>query len=269
MEYDPIKDRLGSLFGRYPRLLPVLFSLLHLFFLRAWYVRRELRRLLKPGMHVLDAGTGFGQYAWHVARKYSGVAVVGTDIKENYLTWAKACFRTSAAGAAIVLQHDDLTAPNVEGPFDCILAVDVLEHIEDDVRVLEHFARLLASSGHIIVSTPSNLGGSDVLVEGQDSFIGEHVREGYGRTEITRKLERIGLTVVRADYTYGHWGSRAWRMLIKHPIRLLSKSIWFAPLLALYYVPVLPVGLMFNRLDMVRPNATGTGLIVVAKKQLE
>ena len=266
MEYDPVKDRLGILFSHNPQLLPVLYRLLHLFFLRAWYVRRELKRFLKTEGRVLDAGTGFGQYAWHVARTYPGATVVGTDIKEDYLARAEAYFATSAACQEIVLQRDDLTAPSVQGPFDCILAIDVLEHIEDDVKVLKHFEQLLVPGGHVIISTPSDLGGSDAHVEGEGGFIGEHVREGYSRAEITRKLAQAGLSAVRADYTYGRWGSLAWRMLIKHPIRLLSKSLWLTPLLALYYLPVLPVGLVFNRLDMLRPNVRGTGLIVVAKK---
>jgi hypothetical protein len=36
----------------------------------------------------------------------------------------------------------------------------------------------------------------------------------------------------------------------------------------LYYLPVLPVGLLLNALDLRRPNPTGTGLVVVARKPL-
>ncbi len=46
MEYDPVKDKLGDLFGRSPLLQKVFFRLLGAVFLRNWYVRRALREEL-------------------------------------------------------------------------------------------------------------------------------------------------------------------------------------------------------------------------------
>src|SRR5690606_6824287 len=67
MQYDPIKDRLGSIFSARPAMQRLFYRLLDLFFLRSWYVRREIHRIFAsfpPGrtIRVLDAGTGFGQY---------------------------------------------------------------------------------------------------------------------------------------------------------------------------------------------------------------
>ncbi len=267
MEYDAIKDRISHWLDSYPRLLPLLFAVLDLLFLRTWYVHRALRKNgLGPDSNLLDAGTGFGQYTWYVLRKYPGVKVTATDLKEDYLKRAAKYFDISGLSDRIKLHVEDLTDPSVAGLFDYILAVDVLEHIEEDDMAIHHFARRLQRGGYLIISTPSDQGGSDVHDANQESFIGEHVRDGYNLNELIQMLTNAGLEIVDAQYSYGTWGSLAWRLLIKFPMVLLGKSLFFAPLVALYYIPVLPFGLLMNTVDLYRSNTHGTGLIIVARQ---
>ena len=188
MQYDPIKDRLGRFFSRHPLLQRLFYRLLDLFFLRAWYVRREVRRLLgacPPGrpVRVLDAGTGFGQYAYFMAHHFPEVHVLAVDVKEAYLENARRFFDRTPEAGRVTLACDDLTDLRAEGPIDFILSVDVMEHIDDDRAVFRHFARVLRPGGHVLVNTPSDLGGSDVSAAGEASFIEEHVRDGYNRAE--------------------------------------------------------------------------------------
>jgi 2-polyprenyl-3-methyl-5-hydroxy-6-metoxy-1,4-benzoquinol methylase len=271
MKYDPIKDRLGDLASRHPLLQRLLFGLLNLLFLRAWYVRREVRRLLgaqagdRP-MRVLDAGTGFGQYAYFVARTFPAAQVRAVDVKHEYLERARTFVDQTPQADQVDWAIDDLTDLQSEGPFDLILAVDVMEHIPEDETVFEHFERVLRPGGHVIINTPSDRGGSDVQDEDDESFIGEHVREGYGRAELAGKLRAAGLEPVRGLYTYGPYGSAAWRGLIKWPMQMLGAT--WASLLALpfYYAAALPVGLLLNATDVKRDNARGTGLFMVARR---
>ncbi len=270
MEYDSIKDRISRRLDSNPKLLPLLYAVLNLLFLRTWYVHQALKRIhLDAGSKVLDAGTGFGQYAWYVIQKYPEVHVTGTDLKKEYLARAARCFKSYRLADRISLAVDDVTNSNVTNTFDCILAVDILEHIEEDEVAIRHFAKRLKPKGHLIISTPSDQGGSDVHSSDQESFIGEHVRDGYNLQELTQKLSSAGLEIVEAKYSYGTWGSLAWRLLIKIPIRLLGTSFFLMPLVVLYYVPVLPVGLLLNFLDLHQTNSSGTGLIVVAQKVRE
>ncbi len=270
MEYDAIKDRISRRLDLNPGLLPLLYGVLNLLFLRTWYVHQALRRIrLHAGSRLLDAGTGFGQYAWHVVRKYPKVHVTGIDLKKEYLARAARCFDSYGLTDRVILQVDDVTDSKITSMFDCILAVDVLEHIEEDEVAVHHFAERLRPGGHLIISTPSDLGGSDVHRSDQESFIGEHVRDGYNLQELTQKLSSAGLEIAEAKYSYGTWGSLAWRLLIKIPIRLLGTSFFLMPLVVLYYVPVLPVGLFLNFLDLHQTNSRGTGLIVVAQRVCE
>ena len=67
-----------------------------------------------------------------------------------------------------------------------------MEHIEEDELVFRNFFRALKPGGSLLISTPSDQGGSDVHNEEEKSFIDEHVRDGYGIGEISQKLERAG-----------------------------------------------------------------------------
>src|SRR5690625_6304600 len=75
MQYDPVKDRLGGIADRHPVFKRAFFGMLNLVFLRAWYVKREIRQILgsmrgRKRVDVLDAGTGFAQYAYLMARDF-------------------------------------------------------------------------------------------------------------------------------------------------------------------------------------------------------
>jgi len=274
MDYDPVKDRLGGFFWRGPARTRLFFRALDLVFLRSWYVRRRLRALLatlpegRP-VRVLDAGTGFGQYAYWLVANFPNVEVTAVDVKEEYLRRARTFLEKTPHAARVRFRVRDLTQPPPEderGRYDLALSVDVMEHILDDRAVFRGFEAVLRPGGYAVVNTPSDLGGSGVTEAGEESFIGEHVREGYPYAELREKLETAGLPVVGHEYTYGPAGSLAWRLLVKGPIQALNRSWALAPLVALYYVPALPVGLALNALDLARPNARGTGHLMVARK---
>jgi len=273
VDYDPIKDRLGAWFSQFPWFQRLFYGVLNALFLRAWYVRREVRRLLdayppsRP-VRVLDAGTGFGQYAYFVARECPNARVRAVDIKPIYLDRARTFVNQTAQAPQITWSVDDLTHLRAEGPFDLILSVDVMEHIADDRAVFEHFARVLRPGGHVVINTPSDQGGSDVQDASDESFIGEHVRDGYNMSALEEKLRNAGLRPVNSLYTYGPYGSTAWRWLIKRPMQMLGRSWASLVVLPLYYLVALPIGMWLNRRDMQVPNATGTGLVVVAQKPM-
>lgn len=271
MLYDPIKDRLGRTFSSHPTLQKTFYRLLNLFFLRAWYVRRELRRLidsmpLDRTVHVLDAGTGFGQYAYFLAREFPRVRVLAVDVKVDYLENAQRFIERTPERDRVHFEMADLTDLNIEERFDLILSVDVMEHIEDDRGVFRNFERVLNPGGYVVINTPSDLGGSDASGEDEGGFIEEHVRPGYNREDLVEKLRDAGLTVTRAIYTYGPYGSRAWRLLIKWPMQMLARTRISFALLPVYYLAALPLGTALNALDVRSENEAGTGLLVVAQK---
>lgn len=272
MDYDPVKDRLGAFFWASPARTKAFYRALDAVFLRSWYVRRALRRIVGQApvgqpFRVLDAGTGFGQYTYWLVRTFPNVEVVAVDVKRDYLDRAEAFLQTTRYAGRVRFAEADLTEPLADaGPFDLCLSVDVMEHIEDDRAVFRNVARVLRPGGHVVVNTPSDLGGSGITEPGQESFIGEHVRDGYNAAELAEKLQTAGLPVVETTYTYGRYGTVGWRLLVQGPIRALNASKAAALGLPFYYAVAGPVGLALNWADLRRPNARGTGLLVVARK---
>jgi len=144
-----------------------------------------------------------------------------------------------------------------------------MEHILEDEQVFENFSESLQPGGILLISTPSDLGGSDTdhhEEEGSHGFIEEHVRDGYNREEIIDKLIRAGFSHVEVAYTYGKYGSAAWRLSMKYPIQMLGVSKVLYILLPFYYLVVFPFCALLNYLDVHKHNPSGTGLLVTATK---
>jgi len=269
MNYDPIKDRLGGIFNRRPFLQRVFYTLLGIFFLRTWYVKREVRHLLSlmgTSPRILDAGTGFGQYTWWILKRWAEARILAVDVKTDYLTALGRFLKHYGVSDRVELQTADLTRDTFDPIYDLVLSVDVMEHIEDDRGVFRNLYASMRAGGYVLVNTPSDLGGSDVATDSDESFIGEHVRDGYNMDDLREKLETAGFRVTKSIYTYGWPGSIAWRILIKWPMQLLNQSFGWILVLPLYYMVALVPGLLMNGLDMVGSNERGTGLIVIAQK---
>ncbi len=266
MKYEPIKDKLSIMIGDSTVMRRLLYSVLGLIFLREWHVKRALRKTVRKNKskEVLDAGSGFGQYSYYLANRM-GVNVTGVDINRAEIGKC-GLFARKMRMKNLAFDFADLEKLDFDGKFDLIVSVDVMEHIRDDVAVFRNFERALQSGGRVVISTPSNFGGSDVHDEGEHSFIEEHFREGYSAEDITSKLAAAKLNVESIRYTYGKIGSWYWNLAIKIPVKLLNKSFGLIALLPFYYIIALPFSIVFMSLDYFFPPSRGSGLLVVARK---
>jgi SAM-dependent methyltransferase len=272
MKYDPIKRSLGSVFNKTPGLRKLFYRLLDLLLLRAWYVKRELRKLKPRGnepLRVLDAGSGFGQYTWYLYRLGPAWQIDALDVKEEQIADCQRFFATFDKPGRVHFATGDLTQLEAENMYDLILCVDVMEHIEEDEKVFANFHRALKKGGMLLVSTPSDQGGSDVHDHEEESFIDEHVRDGYNIDEIREKLQRAGFAETEAYYSYGRPGQIAWRLSMKIPIQLLNVSKLFFVILPFYYLITYPFALVLNWMDVRGKHEKGTGLVVKARKDAD
>ncbi len=269
MKYDPIKNVFGNVIRKQPALRVLFYKLLGLMFLREWHVKRELRRQLggnNAELTVYDAGSGFGQYSYYMATHFPNVSIDAVDVKEEQIADCSGFFKSAGLNRCSFAVEDLTQIAHIDR-FNFILSVDVMEHIPDDVGVFRNFHRALKANGVLFINTPSNLGGSDAHTPHDKSFIEEHARNGYGAEEINTKLESAGFTVEKIKYTYGPWGTVAWRLGIKYPMLMLNASKAFFLLLPFYYLATFPFTLILMYLDYIADNAAGTGLNVVARKK--
>ena len=141
-----------------------------------------------------------------------------------------------------------------------------MEHIEEDRLVFRHLYHALKPGGVLLISTPSDQGGSDVHHEDDASFIEEHVRDGYGMDDIDEKLREAGFNTIFTRYSYGRPGKLSWKLSMKIPILMVNFSRILFLLLPLYYFVIYPVCFVLNKADVRREHPAGTGLIVKSVK---
>jgi 2-polyprenyl-3-methyl-5-hydroxy-6-metoxy-1,4-benzoquinol methylase len=273
MQYDPIKQSLGRFFNRLPILRKLFYHLLDWLLLRSWHIRKELRCLKKEGVPVsviFDAGSGFGQYSYRMAKMFPKARIIGADIKEEQIADCKSFFRKAGMAGQVRFRLSDLTRTIIDNRYNLIISVDVMEHIKEDRKVFENFWKSMKPGGILLISTPSDQGGSDTHdhdhKSGVHGFIDEHVRDGYNILEIEKKLLAAGFRMVEARYSYGWPGEISWKLSMKFPILMLGVSKFFFIILPFYYMAIFPFAIVLNYIDINIKHKTGTGLIVKAVK---
>jgi 2-polyprenyl-3-methyl-5-hydroxy-6-metoxy-1,4-benzoquinol methylase len=269
MQYDPIKRSLGAVFNRKPFLRKLFYRLLDILLLRSWHIKKELRAWAvsrTQDVKILDAGSGFGQYTYNMSTMNPSFSIKAVDVKEEQIADCNQFFTAISENKRVKFEYADLTSFNEPNSYDLILSVDVMEHILEDVKVFENFYSSMKNGGMLLISTPSDQGGSDVHDDHEEGFVDEHVRDGYNITEIGEKLKSVGFKNIDARYSYGSPGKIAWKLSMKYPILMLNASKLFFIVLPFYYLLVFPFVLFLNYRDLYKTHKTGTGLIVKAFK---
>jgi len=269
MQYDPIKKSLGQVFNKTPFLRVIFYKLIDLLLLRTWHVKKAIKvwtREQSGKRNILDAGSGFGQYTYFLSGISKSWFVNAVDVKEEQIADCnRFFFRISRQN--VIFETGDLTTYVKPDTYDLILSVDVMEHILEDEKVFVNFYDSLTNNGMLLISTPSDQGGSDVHEHKEDSsFIDEHVRDGYNINEIQEEIRNAGFSKTEARYTYGKPGQAGWKLSIKYPILMLNASKLFFIIIPFYYILTFPIALIFNYFDLHRNHKSGTGLIVKAWK---
>ena len=270
MNYDPIKHSLGSVFNSSTFLRKVFYTLLDILLLRTWHIKKAFvqwkKTLTTDSISIIDAGSGFGQYSYNLASQNPRWTILGIDVKQEQIEDCNQFSEKIGFADRMKFLEGDITKYVSPTPVDMILSVDVMEHILEDEQVFKNFHSSLKDNGFLLISTPSNLGGSDVHDESDKSFIGEHVRDGYSVEDITAKLTRAGFRTIQTSYSYGTPGHISWILSMKIPISLLNITKLFFILLPFYYLAIYWICLILNIFDVTFEQKTGTGLIVKAYK---
>lgn len=277
IKYDPIKDRFADVIRNSRFLRTLFYKILDIYFLRSWYIRKILKEYgsdfeqkVDPpasgqAWQLLDAGCGFGQYDRFILTHFKNVQVTSMDVKEDYLNDCRRYFKNEIQEKRIQFNKADLLTFDQTGKYDFVICVDVLEHITEDEKVIANLHDALKPGGYFLMHSPSVYSEEDAGDE--DSFVGEHARTGYSKQQICDKVENAGLKPVKIEYTYGPKGHFAWKLLIQYPMLWMNKiKLWALPLMSVWYILTLPVGLILMELDMRDKNVKGTGIYALGRK---
>lgn len=133
--------------------------------------------------HFCEIGCGTGYVLSGLASRFPATRLSATEIYADALAFA-----SRRVPNASLYQMDARRIP-FTGEFDVMGAFDVLEHIEEDERVLSEIHRALVSRGRLIATVPQH----PFLWSQQDEHAC-HVRR-YRARELRQKLEAAGFVV--------------------------------------------------------------------------
>jgi len=259
MNYQPTKNLLNKIIKRNNLFRRCFFLALDCLILRQWYVKRLIRKYLPITENPVffDAGAGFCQYSHFVLGRSKNAKVHAADLQTDYLADYHASLSPQKR-KRFTFETADLTSYILPEKADMVIAIDILEHIEDDLSVLDNFSQSLKAAGILIISTPSD-------IDNTAEFTGEHVRNGYSLNDLTNKLTQAGFIIKHSEYSYGFWGRIYWRLIMKNSLLLVGKSKVFYCLLPFYLLIVIIPALICMSLDYFLQSKKGNGILVVAE----
>jgi phosphoethanolamine N-methyltransferase len=106
---------------------------------------------LKPGMRVLDVGSGLGGSAFHMAQEY-GVSVDGLDLSHNMLSLAQERLQELNLGAQVKFEYGDILDSTADSVYDVVYSRDAFLHIQDKARLFQVIKRALKPNGSLFIS---------------------------------------------------------------------------------------------------------------------
>jgi SAM-dependent methyltransferase len=142
---------------------------------------------LPPGARALDVGCGTGANGPVLAAR--AALAIGLDASAIPLGLGH-----SRDGHAARLRGDAARLPFPSGTFDLVVALDVLEHLDDDVAAARELHRVLRPGAAAIVFVPA----LPILWGLQDQV--SHHRRRYRRAQLEAVISGSGLHIQRSTF---------------------------------------------------------------------
>lgn len=211
-----------------------------------WYNRwtiKKFEKYLKGD--ILEIGCGIGNFTKDL-KKYGKVWAI--DIQGSYIKELKEKGEGEGVGVGDIEKGKYFFK---DMKFDCIVCINVLEHIKDDQKALENIFKLLKKDGCLILLVPA----FGFLFGEIDKAIGHYRR--YTINDLQKLLTEIGFKVIykRILNMLGAFGWFISSKLLSED-KVDEKKIKIFNFLAPIMLPLE---------DMIQPPF-GTSLLVIAKR---
>jgi len=172
---------------------PAHFARLHALEARSFWFRGRsdiiewaLARYFPAARDFLEIGCGTGYVLSRLHDAFPDLVLSGSELFEEGLFYAR-----QRLGTAATLRQLDATDLPFRDAFDVVGAFDVIEHIEDDVKVLANVRAALRPGGGLLITVPQHS-----WLWSDTDVAACHVRR-YEREELREKLRSAGFDVLR------------------------------------------------------------------------
>jgi SAM-dependent methyltransferase len=136
---------------------------------------------------ILDFGCNSGFFVEQLRKK--GHETFGTDVSEESVEYG------SAKGIKkLFVVKDKEKLPFPDSSFDVVMALDVLEHIENDLEALNELKRVVKPEGSIIVAVPAF-----PFLWGIQDEVAHHFRR-YTKSSLRKLFLDAGLSIKRITF---------------------------------------------------------------------
>lgn len=157
-----------------------------------WYVEKrklifEILNRLPTGSDtkILDVGCGTG---FTLKKLQGSYHAVGLDSDKKALEFC------TLQGCNNLVHGDAERLSFKDNNFDIIIALDILEHLNNDLASINGFYRILKEGGHLIITVPA----FNLLWSTHDDAL--HHRRRYTSSELRERLVKCGFRVIDSSY---------------------------------------------------------------------
>jgi SAM-dependent methyltransferase len=155
---------------------------------RRWLFSRLIGRFGLPrDARILDIGTSTGTNL-RMLRELGYTRSEGLDASEEAVRWC------AEKGYGKVTRGDVCALPFADETFDCVLATDIIEHVDDDVTALREIRRVLKPDGRVLITVPAFM-----ALWGLQDEVGQHKRR-YRARQLRTRAESVGLRAGTSFY---------------------------------------------------------------------
>jgi SAM-dependent methyltransferase len=172
------------------------------------FLRRKeiILKMTKFSGSVLDIGCSTGAVCDELGRE--GLEAVGIDMSVPAVKLANI-----HVDDGLFLVCDGTELPFKEEHFEAVICADVLEHVENDWKMVQEISRVLEPGGIAVFTVPSiyRTGISDNDLKWAD--IWGHVRVGYTVGDMVALSRKGGLRIIETKFFSCHFA--------------LSRSLWY------------------------------------------
>lgn len=212
----------------------------------------------RKNLNILEIGCGTGEVST-LLKSYGHVA--GIDISSVALEFSK----EKGVSETILADITKFETKNYEKRYDLVLALDVLEHIQDDVLAMKKVYALLKDSGYFFVNVPAH----KFLWSEHDEAL--HHKRRYHSLELLKKLQDSGFKISKKVYFVAFLFPvivvfRMWNNLFGKSAYPKTSYVKLPSFLNNFMVKILEFECNLIKYDI--PVFVGTTIVVVAQKDV-